>query len=118
MSAVDLFEEVSNAPASFTSIRCALATSILKKFDVEVRDALQAYLQARIDSAGRTETWCEIPREWWPDEWFVDGAKRQVPRFNRPVCKLVLALYGHPESGALWENKLKGILEGLSLIHI
>ena len=47
ISAIDLFEEVSNAPASLTAIRCALAAAVLRGLTVTVRDALQAYLQAR-----------------------------------------------------------------------
>lgn len=46
---MDLFEEVSNALASFTAIRAALGVASLRKLDVSARDALQAYLQARID---------------------------------------------------------------------
>ena len=106
ISAIELFEEVSNAPASFTGIRCGLAAAVLKKLRVSIRDALQAYLQARINQPGRIETWVELPQEYWPDSWFKDGSKRQIPLYDRPTVLLVLALYGHPESGALWDEVL------------
>ena len=48
-SAADLFEEVSNAPASFAAARAALAVAALKGFSATVRDAKIAYLQALID---------------------------------------------------------------------
>ena len=37
ISAIELFEEVSNAPASFTAVRCALAAAVLRKLSVSVR---------------------------------------------------------------------------------
>ena len=110
ISAIDLFEEVSSAPASFTAIRCALAAAVLRKLTVTVRDALQAYLQARINTPDRIETWVELPEEFWPDAWYFDGAARAKPKFTRPMVLLILALYGHPESGALWEALLSKAL--------
>ena len=73
-------------------------------------NVLQAYLQAKIATPGRIETWCELPADWWPDDWFSDGAARKSPRFVRPMVRLILALYGHPESGALWDKQLTEIL--------
>ena len=92
ISAIDLFEEVSSAPASFTAIRCALAASVLKKLVVSVRDALQAYLQARINTPERIPTWVELPVEWWPAEWYYDGEARQKPKYTRPMVLLILAI--------------------------
>eukprot|EP00959_Pyramimonas_sp_CCMP1952_P010516 220382-Pyramimonas_sp.AAC.1 len=56
-AAVNLYEEVSNSQASFVAIRCTMAVAILKRLSITVRDALQAYLQARINVDGRIETW-------------------------------------------------------------
>ena len=109
-SAIDLYEEISNAPASFTAARTALACAVLKRHRVTFRDAAQAYLQASISGPGRISTWVELPVDWWPDSWFHDGSKRGVPMYKRPVVKLLQALYGHPESGALLENYLKQAL--------
>ena len=53
--------------------------------------AEQAYTQAWLMG---TETWVRLPRDQWPKSW--DG-------MEDPVCPLVLALYGHPDSGTDWE---------------
>ena len=58
-----------------------------------------------IDTTTRTPTFVELPREWLPDSWFADGALRQIPKYDRPQCRLLRALYGHPEAGALWEAR-------------
>ena len=109
-SAVELFQDISNALASSTAVRTLLAIAVLLGFEVTVRDALQAYLQARMDGNDRTQTWIELPKEWWPDEWFYDGAKRQQPKFKRPAVLQRSALYGHPESGPVWDNVLSTAL--------
>ena len=111
VSAADLFEEVANAPASFAAARAALAVAALTGRAVSLRDAEAAYLQALIDTPFRIPTYVELPREWWLDAWFLDGAARQRPKYVRPHCRLKKALYGHPEAGALWESKLNGILK-------
>ena len=59
-------------------------------------DAMQAYVQARLEG---TETWVEIPEEGWPEPWVMHG-----PPVERPCCRLIQALYGHPDSGTLWEQ--------------
>ena len=63
-SAADLFEEVSNAPASFAAARAALAVAALKGFSATLRDAETAYLQASIDTPTRNPTCVELPRKW------------------------------------------------------
>ena len=103
-TAAYLFEEVSNAPASFASARLALGIAVLKKQRATLRDAESAYLQALMDTPGRAPTFVKLPREWWPDAWFFDGALRQRPKYVRPRCRLKRALYGHFEAGALWKN--------------
>ena len=110
VSAIDLYEEVSSSPASFTASRVVLACAALTRRRVTFRDALQAFLQASISGPGRVSTWVELPRDWWPDSWFTDGAARQHPRFTRPVVMLLLALYGHPEAGALFDALLQEVL--------
>ena len=58
-----------------------------------------AYLQASLKAEGvkTVDTWVEIPRERWPEEWIKKG-------YKRPVVQLRLALYGHPLSGVFWER--------------
>ena len=49
-SAADLFEETSNAPASFAAARVALGVAALRGFTASLRDAETAYLQVVIDT--------------------------------------------------------------------
>ena len=106
----DLFDDISNTPASFAAARAGIAVGVLRGFRGTLRDAESAYLQALMDTPARTPTFVELPREWWPDSWFHDGAKRMQPKYIRPHCRLLRALYGHPESGALWERTLQQIM--------
>ena len=57
-------------------------------------DAQQAYTQSEL---GGHETWIFLPKDQWPSEWHTAG-------YKNPVCKLRLALYGHPLAGAFWER--------------
>ena len=100
VQAQELFEDVSNAPASFAAARAGLAVGALHGFRASLRDAESAYLQALMDTPTRISTYVELPREWWPDSWFYDGSKRMEPKYIRLSCRLLRALYGHPESGA------------------
>ena len=71
----------------------------------ENADAFKAYTQCLLaDFEGDTQTWVELPQERWPNSWFHDGAKRQSPRFVRPVVRLLRNLYGHPLAGLWWEK--------------
>ena len=58
----------------------------------EDSDATGAYWQALL---GGTETWVRIPRDRWPKAWHA--------KYERPVCRLRLSLYGHPLAGLYWE---------------
>ena len=90
--------------------RAGLAVGAMKGFNATLRDAEAAYLQALIDNPTRTPTFVSLPREWWPDSWFHDGAKRQKPKYRNPYWRLLKAVYGHPEAGALWEKTLQKIM--------
>ena len=79
------------------------------------RDAETAYLQAVIDTPTRTPTFVELPREWWADSCFKDGASRWIPKYDRLHCRLKQARHGHPEAGALWEARLDDIMKNLGL---
>ena len=110
--ATDIYEEVSNAPASLAAARCCIAVAILLRMMVTFRDVEQAYLQAHIDGPDRVPTLVELPRDWWPDSWFYD-ALRQIPKYVRPLVILCRALYGHPEAGYLWDATFTSILLAL-----
>ena len=61
-------------------------------FIVEQSDAAQVYCQAKL---GGHTTWIRLPESRQPPHW--NG------KYKDPVCNLVLALYGHPNSGCYWE---------------
>merc|ERR1712115_59382 len=61
---------------------------------VQQSDAEQAYTQAWFRGE---DTWVRLPKDQWPQEWKDKG-------YKDPVCPLVLALYGHPDSGGFWEK--------------
>ena len=88
------FQDLGNSPASFEASRWADFYGCLPGHDVQLADAIQAYIQAKLTGP---ECWVELPIEGWPD--WVD-----VSRFRRPMARLVKALYGHPDAGTMWER--------------
>ena len=89
-----LFQDLGNSPATFDASRWADYYGCLAGNDVQMADAIQAYIQAKLSG---TPCWVELPDEAWHL-----SANRQ--RYRRPVCRLVKALYGHPDAGTMWEQ--------------
>ena len=71
-----------------------------------------AYTQA--DFRGRP-TWVGIPREQWPKSWFNDKGE---PLYINPVCRLLKALYGHPDSGGIWEQHCDQHLRDIGFVEV
>lgn len=46
------------------------------------------------------EAWFELPQEQRPEYW----SSNLRPLYRQLVCRLLHALYGHPDSGGLWER--------------
>jgi len=69
-------------------------------------DAEQAYTQSKL---GGTETWIRLPRDQLPKKW---------QHMKDPVCPLVLALYGHPDSGGYWEKHCEKHLRSVGFTPI
>ena len=65
------------------------------RFSKAQSDAIQAYIQALFTGV---PTWLTLPQNRWPDHW--------EKQFWQPMVPSVLALYGHPGSGGIWENNL------------
>ena len=89
---VALFSELGSSPATMEAGKVVDAYGSQPGFTAEQADGKQAYTQALMKGV---DTWVELPRDWWPKDW--------VGKYNRPACKLRIALYGHPDSGGLWE---------------
>ena len=45
------------------------------------------------------KTYIRMPKAWWPKHW--------AGKFKDPVCELKRALYGHPNAGDIWGDKLE-----------
>ena len=59
---------------------------------IQQADAKQAYTQALFTGVA---TWVRLPKNRWPKTW---------KGMSDPVVPLKLALYGHPDSGGIWEK--------------
>ena len=84
----ELFQEVSQTLAAMGSVRAPLGIAALQGHIPKVRDATQAYIQARIDGPDKPRTWVRLPRQWWPAAWFDASGK---PVYEDPVVRLVRA---------------------------
>ena len=97
LDAHTLYQKVSSAPVTFQNIRAARAAGALKGFMTSTRDAEDAYLQAKLDGRANTaETLVALPQAFWPEGW--------AEKYSRPMVPLLLALFGHPEGGSIWED--------------
>ena len=87
-----LFAEMSSSPASMEAGKILDVFGSQPGYVIQQADAKQAYTQALFQGVA---TWVRLPRNRWPKEW--RGMKD-------PVVPLKLALYGHPDSGGIWER--------------
>ena len=87
-----IFAELGSSPASMEAAKIIDVFGSQPGYSKQQADARQAYTQALFTGI---ETWVRLPRNRWPKEW--NG-------MNDPVCPLRLALYGHPDSGGIWEQ--------------
>ena len=89
---VALFNDLSSSPVTMAASKFADYHGSLPGNKLEQADVTSAYLQAKLKGQ---RTMVEIPKHRWPKEW--------IGKYRRPVCPLVMALYGHPEAGGCWE---------------
>ena len=102
--ALAVFQELSASPSAIHSINSNMAYGCIAGHKTTASDALQAYLQADLQT--KHATWVLIPRELWPEDWHHKG-------YQRPMCRLIKSLYGHPESGGHWERHLTKAVVGI-----
>ena len=114
-----VYQELSSSPTGIFDVNAAIAWGCCPGNTTTAADAIKAYVQSWLKSAN--ETYVAIPFELWPKcekcskrgsnascsncPWQKLGFERKGER--RPLCRLQKALYGHPESGAHWEQHLK-----------
>ena len=92
-----IFSEITSCPATMEAGKACDAFGLLPGHEIECADGESAYTQAKL---GGPPTWVRprvrLTRDRWLLEW--EG------KYNDPVVKLVLALYGHPDAGGFWEQ--------------
>ena len=103
-----LFQDLGNSPASFESSRWADMFGCLPGHNVQLADAIQAYIQASLTGVA---CWVELPDEAWPP-WINRKS------YRRPVVRLIKALYGHPDAGTMWEKHCDQAVTKLGFVPI
>ena len=96
-----IFAELGSSPASLEAAKVIDVFGSQPGYAKQQADARQAYTQALFEGI---ETWVRLPRNRWPKEW---------EKYKDPVCPLMLALYGHPDSGGIWEKHCTKQLESV-----
>ena len=89
-----IFKDMASCPATLEASKTVDAYACAPNHAGQQADAQQAYTQAAFKG---TETWIFLPKHQWPKQWHTNG-------YQKPVVPMLLALYGHPESGAYWER--------------
>ena len=100
------FMDMGSAPATLDAARACDFLGCAPGNDGQQADAIQAYVQA--DMKGRT--WICLPPEARPDDW--EG------KYDWPVVPMHKALYGHPDSGTIWEEHCDGIVQKTGFVPI
>ena len=100
-----MFSELGSSPATMEAGKAVDAYGSKPGHTAEQNDGVQAYTQALMEGV---ETWVEVPRDRWPKEW--EG------KYIRPVVLLRIALYGHPDSGGLWERHCEAMLIAVGFV--
>ena len=103
-----LFQDFGNSPASFESSRWADMFGCLPGHNVQLADAIQAYIQASLTGVA---CWVELPDEEW-SPWI------NRKKYRRPVVRLIKALYGHPDAGTMWEKHCDEAVKKLGFVSI
>ena len=96
-----IYQELAATPTNIPDINANIAFGLLPGNETSVADAVKAYVQAELKS--QHPTWVTVPRELQPEAW-------RSKHFRRPCCRLLRALYGHPEAGAHWQAHFDKIL--------
>ena len=92
---VAVFQDMASQPATMEASCTSDAYGTMAGNATEQADAEQAYAEAMFLG---TPTFLRLPKHQWPEAWRQKG-------YIDPVVPMKLALYGHPDSGAYWEQK-------------
>ena len=86
-------------PTTIVAVNVSIAFGLLPGNKTTTADAIKAYVQSDLKSVH--PTFLEFPRHLCPAKW---------RHLRRPTCRLIKALYGHPEAGVHWERHLAKIV--------
>ena len=86
-----IFQDMGLCPATMEASKALDFYGLIPGHAVAIAGAVQAYIQAELSG---TPCWICLPPEARPASW---------SRFKKPVVLLSRALYGHPDSGTMWE---------------
>ena len=105
---VALFSELGSAPSNMEAGKALDCFGSAPGNKITQGDGKQAYTQTTLKGK---PTWIRVPRNRWPKEWHG--------KYKDPVIPLVLALYGHPDSGGFWERHCEECLGkvGFRAVH-
>ena len=105
---VALFSELGSAPANMEAGKALDCYGSAPGNKITQGDGKQAYTQTTLKGK---PTWIRIPKYRWPKAWHG--------KYKDPVIPLVLALYGHPDSGGFWERHCEDCLAkvGFKAVH-
>ena len=101
-----VFADLGSSPSPMEAARWVDAFGLRPNYDIQQPGAAQAYLQAKIRG---TPTWILLPRDQWPAAWH---------NMKKPVCRLNVALYGHPDSGTDWEHHCDDSLKKSGFVNV
>ena len=101
-----IFAELGSSPASMEAGKIIDVFGSQPGYAKQQADARQAYTQALFEGIA---TWVRLPRNRWPKAW---------TNYRDPVCPLRLALYGHPDSGGLWEKHCTKQLRSIGWVPV
>ena len=103
-----MFQDIGAVPSTMSACRALLAAyAVTENGKLYQSDCIRAYIQALMKG---TETFIRLPRAWWPAGWEM--------KYRDPLCKLLRALYGHPDAGNHWADKIAEELKRLDFIVV
>jgi hypothetical protein len=102
-----IFQEMSSRPTTIVAVNVSIAYGCFPGNKTTAADAVRAYVQSDLKSLH--PTWIEFPKHLCPP------AMRHI---HRPCCRLIKALYGHPEAGGHWERHLAAIVRELGGVPV
>ena len=74
-----------------------------------IADTIKAYVQSLLKVQLSNDLLFHM--KLWPQDGTWEKLGFQLNGSERPMCRLYKALYGHPESGALWDAYLTAAIQ-------